>query len=546
MAKQVKFGDDSRKQIISGVKQLADAVRITLGPKGRNVVIDKKYGAPVITNDGVTIAKEIELKDPFENMGAQLVKEVATKTNDIAGDGTTTATVLAEALIREGYRNITAGANPMVLRKGIEKAVDKLNKKLDEFKIEIGDSKEKVAQVATISAQDEEVGNLIADVIEMVGNDGVITVEDSQTMGIDKEVVKGMHFENGYISPYMVTDAGRMEAVYEDAPILVTDKKISSVQDVLPLIEKVLQSGKKELVIIAEDVEGEALATFVLNKLRGIFNVLAVKAPAYGDRRKEMLKDIAALTGARVITDELGLKLDKAELSDLGEARKIIAEKEKTIIVEGKGHKSEVDSRVAEIKVLMDKSSSDFDKEKLAERMAKLVGGVGVIKVGAATETELKEKKHRIEDAVSATKAAISEGIVPGGGVALLHASKVLEGMRVEGDEAIGVQIVKNALSSPLYQIAKNAGKDGAVVVNKVQEMDEGHGYDAAKDEYVDMVKVGIIDPKMVTRSALEHAASIASIFLTTEAAITDIPEEKCEHGGAPQMPGGMGGMGMM
>lgn len=544
MAKQVKFGDDSRKKIISGVKQLADAVRITLGPKGRNVVIDKKFGAPVITNDGVTIAKEIELKDPFENMGAQLVKEVATKTNDIAGDGTTTATVLAEALIREGYRNITAGANPMVLRRGIEKAVDRLNKKLDEFKIEIGNSKERVAQVATISAQDEEVGNLIADVIEMVGNDGVITVEDSQTTGMEKEVVKGMHFENGYISPYMVTDAGRMEAIYEDAPILVTDKKISSIQDVLPLIEKVLQSGKKELVIIAEDVEGEALATFVLNKLRGVFSVLAVKAPAYGDRRKEMLKDIAALTGARVITDELGLKLDKAELSDLGEARKVIAEKEKTIIVEGKGHKSEVDARVAEIKVLMEKSSSDFDKEKLAERMAKLIGGVGVIKVGAATETELKEKKHRIEDAVSATKAAISEGIVPGGGVALLHASKVLDGMKVDGDEAIGVQIVKNALSAPLFQIAMNAGKDGAVVVNKVQEMPEGHGYDAAKDEYVDMVKAGIIDPKMVTRSALEHAASIAAIFLTTEAAITDIPEEKCEHsGGAGQMPGGMGGM---
>jgi len=545
MAKQVNFGDDSRKKIISGVQQLADAVRITIGPKGRNVVIDKKYGAPLITNDGVTIAKEIELKDPFENMGAQLVKEVATKTNDIAGDGTTTATVLADALIKEGYRNITASANPMELKKGIDKAVDKICKQLDEVKLEIGDSKEKVAQVATISAQDENVGTLIADVLDLVGHDGVITVEESQTMGLDKDVVKGMHFDNGYISPYMVTDSARMEAIYEDVMILITDKKISSIQELLPLIEKMVQGGKKELVILAEDVEGEALATFVLNKLRGIFSVLAVKAPAYGDRRKEMLRDIAALTGGKVITEELGLTLDKVEMSDLGEARKVISDNDKTVIVEGKGNKADVEARISEIKVTLDKSSSDFDKEKLLERMAKLAGGVGILKVGAATETELKEKKHRIEDAVSATKAAVQEGIVPGGGVALLQAAKVLESVRGSDDEMTGVQIVKNALSSPLFQIAMNAGKDGAVIVHKVLEQSDGHGYDAAKDEYTDMVKAGIIDPKMVTRSALQNAASIAGIFLTTEAAITDIPEEKPEPA-APQMPPGMGGMGGM
>lgn len=543
MAKQVNFGDEARKKIISGVQQLSDAVKITLGPKGRNVVIDKKYGAPTITNDGVTIAKEIELEDPFENMGAQLVKEVATKTNDIAGDGTTTATVLAEALIREGYRNITAGANPMYLKKGIDKAVKTLVDELDKVKTDVGDSKERVSQVATISAQDENVGSLIADILEEVGHDGVVTVEESQTMGLEKEVVKGMHFDNGYISPYMVTDASRMEAVYEDVMILITDKKISSVQDVLPLIEKLVQAGKKELVIIGEDVEGEALATFVLNKIRGIFSVLAVKAPAYGDRRKEMLRDIAALTGGKVITEELGLKLENTELDDLGEARKVISDKDKTIIVEGKGKKEDVDARISEIKVHLDKTTSDFDKEKLVERMAKLAGGVGVIKVGAATETELKEKKHRIEDAVSATKAAIQEGIVPGGGVALLQAADCLDAIEAEGDELTGVAIVKSCLSSPLHQIAQNAGKDGAVIVHKVLEQDKGFGYDAAKDTYVNMVESGIIDPKMVTRSALQNAASIAGIFLTTEAAITDIPEEKSD---TPAMPAGMGGMGGM
>jgi chaperonin GroEL len=543
MAKQIHFGSEARQKIIAGVNALSNAVRITLGPKGRNVVIDKKYGSPMITNDGVTIAKEIDLKDPYENMGAQLVKEVATKTNDVAGDGTTTATVLAAAMIAEGFKNVTAGANPMHLKKGIDLAVEKVCDELEKVKIDIGDSKEKIAQVATISAQDEEVGKLIADMMGMVGHDGVITVEESQTMGLDKEVVKGMHFDNGYISPYMVTDPSRMEAVYEDVKILITDKKLSSIQELLPIIEKLVQAGRKELVVISEDVEGEALATFVLNKLRGIFSVLAIKAPAYGDRRKEMLKDIAALTGGRVITDELGLKLETSELADLGEARKVIAEKDKTVIVEGKGKKKDVEARISEIDVLLDKTTSDFDREKLIERKAKLAGGVGVIKVGAATETELKEKKHRIEDAVSATKAAIQEGIVPGGGVALLQASHILDSVKCDTDTMTGVQIVKRALSYPLYQIAENAGKDGAVIVHKVSEQKEGWGYDAAKDEFVDMVKAGIIDPKMVTRSALQNAASIAGIFLTTEAAITDIPEE---HNAAPagHMPhGGMGDM---
>jgi chaperonin GroEL len=543
MAKQIHFGSEARQKIIAGVNALSDAVRITLGPKGRNVVIDKKYGAPMITNDGVTIAKEIDLKDPFENMGAQLVKEVATKTNDIAGDGTTTATVLAAAMIAEGYKNVTAGANPMHLKKGIDLAVTKVCEELDKIKTDIGDSKEKIAQVATISSQDEEVGKLIADMMEMVGQEGIITVEESQTMGLEMEVVKGMHFENGYISAYMVTDPARMESVYEDVKILITDKKLTSIQEVLPLIEKMVQAGRKELVVICEDVEGEALATFVLNKLRGVFSVLAIKAPAYGDRRKEMLKDIAALTGGRVITEELGLKLENAELADLGEARKVISEKDKTVIVEGKGKKKEVEARISEIEVLLDKTTSDFDKEKLIERRAKLAGGVGVIKVGAATETELKEKKHRIEDAVSATKAAVSEGIVPGGGVALLQAAHVLDLVKGDADTLTGVQIVKRALSYPLHQIAENAGKDGAVIVHKVSEQKVGWGYDASKDEFVDMVKAGIIDPKMVTRSALQNAASIAGIFLTTEAAITDIPEDKSAGGGHNMGHGGMDGM---
>ncbi len=544
MAKQIQFSDDARQKLLSGVEQLAKAVKITLGPKGRNVILDKKYGSPLVTNDGVTIAKEIELKDAFENMGAQMVKEVATKTNDVAGDGTTTATLLAEAIIKEGLRNLTAGANPMKLKTGIIKAVKKVEKALSDMAIQIGDSKEKIAQVATISAQDEEVGNLIADIMEMVGKDGVIQVEESQTMGLEKEVVEGMQFDNGYISPYFVTDPARMEAVYDDVKILITDKKISSVQDILPLLEKVAQTGKKEIMIIAEDVDGEALATLVLNKLRGVFNVLAVKAPGFGDRRKEMLKDIAALTGGTVISDELGLTLDNADLNHLGEARRVVSDKDNTTIIEGKGSKSEIEARIAEIKVTMEKTTSDFDREKLQERLAKLGGGVGVIKVGAATEIELKEKKHRIEDALNATRAAVEEGIVPGGGVALLLASKELENVHGDDtDETTGMKIVKSVLSAPLTQIAINAGKDGAVIVDKVLNEKEGHGYDAAKDQYVNMVEAGIIDPKMVVRSAIENASSVAAIFLTMEGAVTDLPEEKDNKGDMGGMAGGMPGM---
>jgi len=547
MSKQVQFSDEARQTLFSGVTQLAKAVRITLGPKGRNVVLDKKYGSPTITNDGVTIAKEIELPDAYENMGAQLVREVATKTNDIAGDGTTTATILAHAMIAEGLRNVTAGANPMKLKNGLHKATDAVVKKLQDSAEQIGDSKEKIAQVATISAQSPEVGEIIAEMMDEVGPDGVITVEESQTMGLEKEIVKGMQFDNGYISPYMVTDPAQMIAEMQNPKILVTDKKITSIQEVLPLIEKLVQAGKKDIVIIAEDVEGEALATFVLNKLRGVFNVLAVKAPAFGDRRKEMLKDIAALTGARVISEEVGLKLDSADITDLGEAGKVIADKDKCTIVEGKGEQAEIDARISEIKITLDKSTSDFDKEKLQERLAKLAGGIGVIKVGAATETELKERKHRIEDALQATKAAVEEGIVSGGGVALLEASKVLEGKTGDTDEITGYHIVKKALISPLAQIAENAGKDGAVIIDKVINSKEGEGYDADKDEFVNMVKAGIIDPAKVTRSALQNATSIASIFLTMEGAVTDIPEEKKEEPAPGGMPGGgMPGMGMM
>jgi len=546
MSKQIYFGDDARDKMMNGVRKLSDAVRITMGPKGRNVVLDKKYGAPTITNDGVTIAKEIELEDKFENMGAQLVKEVATKTNDVAGDGTTTATVLAYAIITEGLRNLAAGANPIALKRGIDKAVKKVVTELDTVKKDIS-TMEEVAQVATISAQDPEVGRLIAEVMESVGNEGVITVEESQTFGLDKEVVEGMQFDNGYISPYMVTDPSRMESVFEDAKLLITDKKISSVQMILPLLEKLAQAGTKELVILAEDVEGEALATMVLNKLRGSFSMLAIKAPAFGDRRKEILRDIAALTGATVISEEIGLTLETADLNHLGEARKVIASKDHTTIVEGKGNQSEIDQRVAEIKVAIDNSKSDFDKEKLAERLAKLSGGVGVIKVGAATEVELKEKKHRIEDALSATRAAMQEGIVAGGGTALLQASTVLEDVRGEADEVTGMHIVLKALQAPVFQIAKNAGKEGAVIVDMVKNAKLGFGYDAEKGEMVDMVAAGIVDPKKVTRSALENAASLAGIFLTMEAAITDLPkeEEPAGMGGMPGM-GGMGGMGMM
>ena len=554
MAKDILFGDEARKRMIAGVNKLAKAVKLTVGPKGRNVILEKKYGSPLITNDGVTIAKEIELEDPYENMGAQLVKEVATKTNDVAGDGTTTATILAEAMIMEGFRNITAGADPMALKRGIDQGVEVACQELEKMSIEIGDSKEKIRQVATISAGDERVGALIADTMEMVGHDGVITVEESQTMGLDKEVAPGMQFENGYISPYFVTDAQRMEAVYENVFILITDKKISSLHDLVPIIEKVAAAGKKEMVIIAEDLDGEALTTLILNKIRGIFSVLAVKAPAYGDRRKEMLKDIAALTGGRVITEEMGLKLDKVELEDLGEAAKVIADKDKTTIVEGRGNLAAIDERVNEIRVLMDKTSSDFDREKLAERLAKLAGGVGIIKVGAATEVELKEKKLRIEDAVSATKAAIAEGIVPGGGVALVQVAKALANVKLENsDEQTGLEIVLKSLVSPLIYMALNAGLKSDVVVHLISTAKPGFGFDFSKiskamyeelsEKYlVDMVKAGIIDPKMVSRAALQNAASAAGIFLTTEAAITDIPEKDK----APSMGGGMGGMGGM
>lgn len=545
MSKQIQYSDDARQTLLEGVKKLADSVRITMGPKGRNVALDKKYGAPTITNDGVTIAKEIELEDVYENMGVQLVKEVATKTNDVAGDGTTTATVLAYALISEGVRNLTAGANPMNLKKGIEKAVKKVSKKLEEVKKDIT-TQEEIAQVATISAQDPEVGKLIAEVMETVGHEGVITVEESQTFGLEKEVVEGMQFDNGFVSPYMITDTGSMKAVYEDVKILITDKKLTSVQELLPLLEQVAQSGKKELVIIAEDVEGEALATLVVNKLRGAFSVLAVKAPAFGDRRKEILKDIAALTGGKVISEEIGLTLENASLGDLGEARKVISDKDNTTIVDGKGDKKDIEARVNEIKVALDNTSSDFDKEKLAERLAKLTGGVGVIKVGAATEVELKEKKHRIEDALSATKAAVEEGIVAGGGVALLQAATVLEGIEGDTDEITGVHIVKKALESPVWQIAQNAGKKGDVVVDQVRNAKAGEGYDAAADKMVDMVKEGIVDPKKVTRSALENASSLAAIFLTMEGAVTDIPSKDDDNNAAAAAAAGAMGGGMM
>lgn len=543
MAKQIQFSDEARQKLFAGVQKLADTVRITMGPKGRNVILEKGFGGPTITNDGVTIAKEIELKDKFENMGAQLVKEVATKTNDKAGDGTTTAIVLAHALIAEGLRNVTAGANPMELKRGMDEAlqlvIDELNKNTKEI-----NTKEEIAQVATISAQNPEIGNLIAEIMEMVGKDGVITIENSNTTGIEKEVVEGMQFDNGYISPYMITDTQRMEATLEDVSILITDKKISTVQEMVPILEKVAQAGKKELLIIAEDIDGEALATLVVNKLRGSFNVVAVKAPAFGDRRKEMLKDIAILTGGEVISSELGLQLENAEIDQLGHARKVVATNESTIIVDGKGDKSYVENRVAEIEATFMNTTSEFDREKLMERKAKLVGGVGVIKVGAATEAELTERKYRIEDALSATRAAVQEGIVPGGGTALLQAAHVLQNLEGDTDYVTGTNIVERALKAPLMQISENSGVEGAVVVDKVKSSKDGIGYNAATGEFVDMLAHGIVDPKMVTRSALENAVSIASIFLTMEAAIVDEPKENSDM--PNPMAGGMPGMGMM
>lgn len=541
MAKQIKYGEEARRLLEAGVNQLADTVKVTLGPKGRNVVLDKKFGSPVITNDGVTIAKEIELEDPFENMGAQLVKEVATKTNDVAGDGTTTATLLAQAIIREGLKNVAAGANPMAIKKGILKATDIAVSSFKEISKPISGTTA-IAQVAAISADDEEIGKLIAEAMEKVGNDGVITVEESKTMKTELAVVEGMQFDRGYASAYMVTDPDKMEAVLDDPLILITDKKVSNVQEILPVLEQVVQLGKK-LLIIAEEVEGEALATLVVNKLRGTFTCVAVKAPGFGDRRKAMLQDIAILTGGQVISEEIGIELKEAKIEMLGKARQVKVDKENTTIVEGAGDPSEIKARINSIKAQIEETTSDYDREKLQERLAKLAGGVAVIQVGAATETEMKESKMRIEDALAATRAAVEEGIVPGGGIAPLYAAKAVEKeiANSEGDIKTGMQIVLRALEEPLRQIASNAGLEGSVIVEKIKNSnDQNFGYDAAKNEYGDLVKKGIIDPTKVTRSALQNAASIASMLLTTESIVTDIPEEK-----APPMPGGGGMPGM-
>jgi chaperonin GroEL len=539
-AKQLVFDENARRKLKSGVDQLAGAVKVTIGPKGRNVVLDKKFGAPTITNDGVTIAKEIELEDPFENMGAQLLKEVATKTNDIAGDGTTTATVLAQAMINEGLRNVAAGANPMILKNGIQKAVDKVVEEIKARSKQIT-TKEETAQVATISAADVEVGQIISDVMDKVGKDGVITVEEGKGLRFETEYVEGMEFDRGYISPYMITNADRMEAVLEDPYILITDKKISAIADILPILEKVVQGGRT-LLVISEDIEGEALATLVVNKLRGTLNVLGVKAPGFGDRRKAMLEDIAILTGAQVITEEAGFKLENTQVTLLGRARRVTANKDKTVIVEGAGKSEGIQARVKQIKAQIEETTSDYDREKLQERLAKLAGGVAIIKVGAPTEVELKEKKHRVEDALSATRAAVEEGIVAGGGTVLTQAAQVLDSVQAEGDEKVGVLLVKRALEEPLRQIAYNAGEEGSVVVDVVRKGAKDSGFNALEGRYEDMFKAGIVDPAKVTRSALQNAASIAAMLLTTETLITEKPEPKAAM---PPMPpgGGMGGM---
>jgi len=535
MAKEILFDEEARRALSRGVDALANAVKVTLGPKGRNVVLEKKFGAPSITNDGVTIARDIELEDHFENMGAQLVKEVATKTNDVAGDGTTTATLLAQAIVREGLKNVVAGANPMIIKKGIEAAVAKL---VDEIKNNAKkvEGKEAISQVAAISSGDAEIGQLIADAMEKVGNDGVITVEESKTMTTNLKVVEGMQFDRGYISPYMVTDTDKMEAVLDDPYILLTDRKISSIQDILPILEQVVKQGKS-LVIVAEDVDGEALATIVVNKLRGTFKALAVKAPGFGDRRKAMLEDIAILTGGTVISEELGRKLESVTFADLGHARQIRATKEETTIVEGSGDKNEITARVAQIRKQIETTTSDFDKEKLQERLAKLAGGVAVIEIGAATEVEMKEKKLRIEDALNATRAAVEEGIVAGGGTTFIDILPALDEVKVEGDAKVGVEIVKRAIEEPVRQIANNAGQEGSVVAEAVKKSDKGVGFNALTNEYVDMIKAGIVDPAKVVRSALQNAASIAAMILTTETLVADKPEPP-----APPMPGGMGG----
>lgn len=535
--KEIIFQEQARRALQRGVDSLANAVKVTLGPKGRNVVLEKKFGSPTITNDGVTIAREIELDDPFENMGAQLVKEVATKTNDVAGDGTTTATLLAQALVREGSKNVAAGANPMIIKRGIEKAVEKAVEAIKEKSVQV-ESKEAIAQVASISANDRSIGELIADAMEKVGKDGVITVEESKGIGTTLEVVEGMNFDRGYISPYMITDTDKMEADLDDPYILITDKKVSSVQDILPLLEKVVQQGKS-MLLIAEDVEGEALATLVLNKLRGTFTCVAVKAPGFGDRRKAMLQDIAILTGGTVITEEVGLKLDKADISMLGRASKVRVKKEETVIVGGQGNADDINARVAQIKKQIEETTSDFDREKLQERLAKLAGGVAVIQVGAATETEMKEKKLRIEDALNATRAAVEEGIVSGGGVSYVQAINALDGVTHESlDEKVGIDIVRRALEEPLRQIAANAGMEGSVVVEKVKGLEAGMGFNALTGEYVNMIEAGIVDPTKVTRSALQNAASIAAMILTTETLVAEKEEEK--DNAAAGMGGGM------
>ena len=541
MAKEIKYGTEARAALEAGVDKLANTVKVTLGPKGRNVVLDKQFGAPLITNDGVTIAKEIELEDAFENMGAQLVKEVATKTNDVAGDGTTTATVLAQAMIREGMKNLEAGANPIVLRKGMKKATEKAVEAIAAMSSKVT-GKDQMARVAAISAGDDEVGNMVADAMEKVSNDGVITIEESKTMKTELDLVEGMQFDRGYISAYMATDMEKMEAVLEDPYILITDKKLSNIQEVLPLLEQIVQSGKK-LLIIAEDIEGEALTTLIVNKLRGTFQVVGVKAPGYGDRRKEMLQDIAILTGGQVISEEVGLELKEATLDMLGRAKSVKVQKENTVIVDGMGDKAAIQARIGQIKAAIETTTSEFDKEKLQERLAKLAGGVAVIRVGAATETEMKEAKLRMEDALNATRAAVEEGIVAGGGSAYIHASDAVQKLvdELDGDEKTGAKVILKALEAPLFQIAANAGLEGAVIVNKVKESPVGTGFDAYREEYVDMVERGILDPAKVTRSALQNATSVASTFLTTESCVANIKEE------TPAAPaGGAGGMGMM
>ncbi len=541
MAKQILFDEEARRALGRGVDQLANAVKVTLGPKGRNVVLDKKYGAPVITNDGVTIARDIELEDPFENMGAQLVKEVATKTNDIAGDGTTTATLLAQAMIHEGMRNVVAGANPMIIKKGIQEAVNALVEEI-KTKAKKVEGKADIAQVATISSADSETGELIAEAMEKVGKDGVITVEESKSMATNLSVVEGMQFDRGYISPYLVTDTDKMEAVLDDPYILITDRKISAINDILPILEQVVKSGK-QLAIIAEDVDGEALTTIVVNKLRGTFKALAVKAPGFGDRRKAMLEDIAILTGGTVISEELGRKLDSVTMEDLGRARQVRSTKEETTVVDGMGDKEAIKSRVAQIRKQIEETTSDFDKEKLQERLAKLAGGVAVIEIGAATEVEMKDKKYRIEDALNATRAAVEEGIVAGGGTTFVDILPALDKIQAEGDEKVGVEIVRRAVEAPVRQIADNAGLEGSVVVENVKKAAAGVGFNALTNEYVDMIKAGIVDPAKVTRSALQNAASIASMVLTTETLVADKPEKEAPApAGAPGM-GGMPGM---